>query len=706
MLQTSLRSRRRGPRPTIGLFVFCMTLAFVLSGCVRTEDGAGLDDTLAATTTTTGTPSDPTAPPPDDTTPPPVDPDPPIDPPPPTDIAAFQTFLHPILTDPNNFCAGCHGAAQVPTFAVADVDLAYNVIVSQQKVDLDNPDLSRLYVRPAVERHNCGGDAVCDAIAADILAGIQAWAANAPPPDPTMQPLLSSATSFADGVLAGLVRADSNVIAKFDFDEGAGDITVDSSGVGNPITLQIEGMEWVEGGLRNVSGKAQASAADSRKLFDMITPADEYTVEAWIVPENDAQDGPARVVSYSQDTGVRNFTFGQNAIYYQLRNRTSASNANGSPALEQLNPQVATSLTHVVMTFEPVAGRKIYINGQLSIEEDQPATLDWRDDQLFVIGNEVTNDRLWQGIFQMVAVHNKALTPVEVQQNFDAGAGNIITLRFDLANVLAAPGVIEMQAAELDSFSYVFGRPVFVSDVTGVRVKNMRIAVNGSAPVAAQAFRRVDTTVLQSGTLLSSLGAVIPAELGSEGDQFQLEFEILGGRFGVAESVSPPTPPVPLPDTPEPDLGMRTFSQVNDTMSALTGISANAPVVETRYTELRDSLPATSDLLAFAAAQQIAIQNLATTYCSEIVNDNGTCSGFFGSCDIDVNAKNQVADTLYDRLIGDNIATQPARANVTTEVVRMIDDLGCANGCSGAVSETALNATCAAVLSSGAITVN
>ncbi|MGI9259873.1 MAG: LamG domain-containing protein [Gammaproteobacteria bacterium] len=706
MLQTNLRSRRRGPRPTVGLFVFCMAVAFVLSGCVRTEDGAGLDGTLSATTTTTTAPPDIIVPPPDDSVPPPVDPDPPIDPPPVTDIAAFQQFLHPILTDPNNFCAGCHGAAQVPTFAVADVDLAYNVIVSQQKVDLDNPDLSRLYVRPAVERHNCGGDAICDAIAADILAGIQAWAANAPPPDPTMQTLMSSTTSFANGVLAGLTRAESNVIAKFTFDEGAGDVTVDSSGVGNPITLQIEGMEWIEGGLRNVSGKAQASAADSRKLFDMITPVDEYTIEAWIIPENDAQDGPARVVSYSQDTAVRNFTVGQNAIYYQLRNRTAASNANGTPALEQLNPQVATSLTHVVMTFEPVAGRKIYINGQLSIDEDQAATLDWRDDQLFVIGNEVTNDRLWQGIFQMVAVHNTALTPAEVQQNFDAGAGNIITLRFDLANILAAPGVIEMQAAELDQYSYVFGRPVFVSDVTGVRVKNMRIAVNGSAPVAAQAFRRVDTTVLQSGTLLSPLGAVIPAELGTDNDQFQLEFEILGGQFGLAESVGPPTPPVPLPDSPEPDLGMRTFSQVNDTMSTLTGISANAPAVQTRYSELRDSLPATFDLLAFAAAQQIAIQRLATTYCAEIVSDNGTCAGFFGSCDIAANAKDQVADTLYDRLIGDNIATQPARANVTTEVVRMIDDLGCANGCSGAVSETALNATCAAVLASGAITVN
>jgi hypothetical protein len=73
---------------------------------------------------------------------------------------------------------------------------------------------------------------------------------------------------------------------------------------------------------------------------------------------------------------------------------------------------------------------------------------------------------------------------------------------------------------------------------------------------------------------------------------------------------------------------------------------------------------------------------------------------------IDVNAKDQVATVLYDRLIGDNIANQPDRAGVTTEIVRTIDDLNCAGGCNGATAQTALKATCAAVLSSAAVTVN
>jgi hypothetical protein len=141
-------------------------------------------------------------------------------------------------------------------------------------------------------------------------------------------------------------------------------------------------------------------------------------------------------------------------------------------------------------------------------------------------------------------------------------------------------------------------------------------------------------------------------------------------------------------------------------MSSLTGINPNQNLVATSYADLRDSLPPTSDLTSFAAARQIAIQRLAINYCAAIVNNSANCDNFFGACTINANGKAQVATTLYDRLIGDNISNQPDRAGVTTEIVRAIDDLGCAGGCDGATARTVLQATCAAVLSSGAVTVN
>ena len=680
-----------------------VAMAFTLSACEINEEAVS----AAPGGDTSGTGGDPTG---GGGNPPPPPPPPP--PPTPTGQAIFEATLHPLLIDSNNFCVTCHGNAQAPLFAVTDAAIAYNAITSQQKVNLMNPELSRIYVRPKDERHNCGGDASCDQIAASFLAAIQDWAnqeiANVPPPVGGEGPVLSAVTNFSEATDGGLARVEDATIALFTFSEGAGDVTMDTSGAGTPITLQIEGMEWVEGGgLRNVSGKAQASEADSRKLFDMITPVNAYTVEAWLIPDNNAQDGPARIVSYSQDTQIRNFTVGQNAIYYQLRNRSAATDANGTPALEALDPQVNTDLTHVVMTFDGTTGRKVYLNGQLSIEEDAANdTLDWLDNQLLVLGNEVTNNRLWQGVLRLVAVHNRALTDVEVRQNFDAGAGNLLSMRFDVSGAVGQEAYIDMQVAQIDAAGYLFARPTFVSDATGVAVKNIRVGVNGGIPVAAQPFRRVDTVVLQTGTELSSLGAVVPVELGADNDQFHLEFEILGNLQGFAETIAPSAPPLPVADTPEPELGMRTFSQMNDTMAALTGVDPNETVVLATYSDVRDSLPATSDLLAFGPTQQIAVQRLATSYCGAVVDDNAACAGFFGSCAVDGNAKDQVAMTLYDQLIGDNIADQPDRAAVTTEVLRMIDDLDCANGCVGAEAQVVLQATCAAVLSSAAITVN
>lgn len=696
-----------------------MVILFTLGACVRNEDA--LDDgiNLAGPPVDTSPPSGGDAPPPgggapppgggepppSDDMPPPVDDDPPMDPPPMTDVMVFETTLYPLLRDPGNFCVGCHGATQIPAFAVDNVMDAYNALISQDKVNLVNPELSRIYLRPAEDRHNCGGVTTCDRIAADFLSGIQAWAQQSEPPGEPMQGVVSAYTNFAEAIEGGAARADANVIAMFKFDEGAGNVAMDSSGSG--ITLQLEGTEWVDGGgLRNVSGKAQASLADSRKLFEMIAPDAEYSVEAWVIPLNTAQDGPARIVSYSIDTAQRNFTLGQNAIYYQLRNRSAGTAINGTPALEALDPQTDTTLQHVVASFDEASGRKVYINGQLAIEENAPDTLEWADDQILVLGNEVTNDRLWQGVLKLVAVHNKVLTGAEVQQNFDAGAGNLVTLRFDLTDLVGAQAHIDMAASQLDAASYLFAEPVYVSAASGVRIKNIRVAVNDSIPVAAQSFRRVDTTVMQSGELISPLGAVIPVALGSEMDQFHLEFEMIGNLTGQAEPIAPPLPPPAVPDELEPELGVRSFSRINDTMSVLTKIDTNSTAVRDRYSELRDSLPATSDILSFAAAHQIAIQRLATTYCGEIVVDAGRCDGFFGNCQIDGNAKGQVADILYDEFIGANIATQPDRAGVTTAVVGMIDDLGCANGCAGGEARTVLNAACAAVLSSAAVTIN
>ncbi len=635
---------------------------------------------------------------------------------PPNEEALFAATLHPVLVNPGYTCVLCHNGSnmQAIPFAVADVANSYSVVTGQAIVNLAATAQSTVYQRP-LTNHNCG--AMCQTIADDVLQAINAWAAQSANNGGNNNGniVASATTNFSQLVTGSVPRADANQITLFTFSEGAGDTTVGTSNVGADMTLNLTGTEWdPEGGLRNVSGKAQASLTDSQKLFNLLSGGNQFSVEAWVIPENTDQTGPARIVSYSINTGRRNFTLGQRADQYAARVQTLETGPNGSnPELRSENDTVNTELNHIVMTYDNLqGGRKIYLNGVLAAEETiQGDMLNWQDDNLFILGNEATNDRLWRGVFKMVAIHNTALNGAQVAQNFEAGSDNAVTsLRFDVASVLGAPGYIEMQAYELDPDAYVFARPILVTDATGVRVKNMRIAVNDNVPVAMQVFRRVDMMVNQSGQEISPLGALIPSDLGMAGDQISLQFEILGGQTGSAETIGPAAPPLPPADVPEPDVGVRTFSQVHDTFAAITGISQNDRDIRDRYNDIRDQLPPTANALGFGGAQQIAIQRLATTYCDEVVgnNNNARCRNFFNdnNCAIGAGEKDAIAGTVIDKTAGVNLANQPDRTASIAALVGVMDANNCANGCNGAAGRQVLQAVCAAGLASSAVTIN
>ena len=222
-----------------------------------------------------------------------------------------------------------------------------------------------------------------------------------------------------------------------------------------------------------------------------------------------------------------------------------------------------------------------------------------------------------------------------------------------------------MLAAQIDDASYLFARPTFVGATTGTRVKNIRIAVNDTVPVAAQAFRRIDTVAMASGAELSRLGSVIPVAQGPDTDRFHLEFEaarheIRPGGVGRAVSIRRRR----RADVPEPALGLRSFSRVNDTMSALTGVPLLNASVETLYTEIRDTLPASGDLLAFGSAQQVAIQRLAVGYCGQIVAVATHCNTFFATtnCAITAGTRGAIADKVYDNAVRHE-SRQPTRSS-------------------------------------------
>lgn len=646
----------------------------------------------------------------------------------PVDSAGFAATVYPLVTE---YCASCHSSTsatqQSPFFADDDVDSAYLAV--KTKIDLDDPPNSRLVLRLRNEFHNCWDN--CAANSQEMEDAIRAYAQQIPVTavDPTL--VISKALSMYDGTVAsGGSRYEAGQIALWEFKEASGTTAFDTSGVQPAINLTLSGdIGWVGGwGINIRSGRAQGSTTASRKLHDLITATGQYSIEAWAAPANVNQE-EARIVTYSAGSTLRNFTLGQTLYSYDFFNRSSTSDANGSPLLQtsDADEDAQATLQHVVMTYDPVAGRRIYVNGVYT-EDPDPATGgtlgDWDDTFALVLGNEPSGDRQWQGVLRLAAIHNRALTPEQVQQNFDAGVGEKFFLLFNVSAHSGSPmGYVLFEVSQFDSYSYLFNRPTFVSldpawtPSSPIPVRGLRIGLNGVVEPVSQAYRNLDTSVsvangyaAATGQVLSSLGTIMPLEKGPDQDEFFLTFEVLGSSTNVVTEPAPLTPPPPADSPPVSDIGVKTFDEINATMATITGVSPNQPSVKATYALVRQQLPAVVDLSAVLASHQVGIAQLAIEYCNALVEDTSLRTGLWGGFNFSASAstafdtgpeRDQIFVPLLTRAMGTSLASQPDESAVRTELDNLTQDLtSCGGSCSADRTKTVVKAACAATIGS------
>jgi hypothetical protein len=644
----------------------------------------------------------------------------------PDDAALFAATVHPLLA---TYCSGCHDSAaaipQSPYFAAADVDAAYEA--AKAKIDLDAPADSRLVVRLRDEFHNCWDD--CASNAAEMLEAIEAFAGQIPVTeiDPTL--VTSKALALIDGVVAsGGNRYEANVIALWEFKTGSGRTAFDTSGVEPALNLNFTGsVNWVGGwGIEIVSGKAQGSTGSSAKLHQLISATGEYSIEAWAVPANVTQED-ARIVSYSAGTMARNFTLGQTLYNYTFANRSDATDANGEPALAtaDADEDLQATLQHVVATFDPVNGRRLYVNGVFTDDTDPDgggSLGDWDDTFAFVLGNEVSGDRQWQGTLRLVAIHNRALTLEQINQNFAAGVGEKFFLLFSVSHLIDVPeSYVMFEVSQFDSYAYLFNAPTFISLDPDARPSNiplqgMRIGVNGAESSVGQAYRTLDVVLDEAdygetGQPLAGVGTIVALEKGPDADEFFLTFDVLGAHTNVRTDPAPLEPGPPADLEPRPDVGLRTFDEIAASMAAITGVSRQNAAVEATYETIRQQLPTVESIDGFLASHQVAVAQLAIEYCNELVDDAGARAGYFPGFNFgappaqafDTDAERDlVVDPLLARVMGAGLATQPVAADVRAELYNLMDRLtACGNACDADRTTTVVKASCAAVLGSG-----
>jgi hypothetical protein len=646
----------------------------------------------------------------------------------PADPTDFQQTVYPLLS---RYCSRCHSpnaaVPQSPYFASSDINQAYQAALP--KMDLNNPPDSRFVVRLGTESHNCWD--VCANDAAAMLSAIQAFAALVPltSVDPSL--VISKALTLADGIVAsGSSRFDANAIAIYQFQTGSGTTAFDTSGVDPAADLTLTGpITWAGGWGINVAagGKARAATGASKKIHDLIEATGEFSIEAWVAPANVAVDN-SYMVSYSGGDATRNFTLGQTNQDYDFMLRSSSSDLNGMPQLK--TPDAAldlqAALQHVVLTYDPVNGRQIYVNGVSTgvVDPQKGSTISsWDPSFALVLGNEVSGDRSWTGLIKFVAIHNRALTPAQILQNYNAGVGQRYFMLFNVASVTGvAQSYVMFTVSQYDSYSYLFSQPTFISlDPTvkpdGIVVRGIRIGINGTIPTVGQAYIPLNTSVTAAnytsqGEVLSPIGTVIALQNPAT-DQFFLTFDQLGTQTNVVVEATP-VAPTPTDLAPVSAVGLRTFAQINSSLSALTGVPTTQPSVLQTYQTVQQQLPSAPTFEGFLASNQVGIAQLAIQYCNVMVNTPSLQAQMFPGVTFSASLYatqggiNQVTSALAARVLGTGLNSQPAASSVTNELNSLIGTLCTgASPCNSTARVLAVtSAACAAAMGSADMLIN
>src|SRR5271169_6514968 len=425
--------------------------------------------------------------------------------------ASYTDYQNTVYTLTSKYCVRCHSTTadpsveQSPYHADPSLLIAYPAAIP--KIDFTGcagsggnnggtcGTNSRLYQRLLTDNHNCWDNCASDA--AQMLAQIQAFAAMLTPTNIDPSLVTSMAVSMTQGTIAsGASRYDADTIAKYEFQSVVNNTTYDTSGIDPAADLTISGNVTLAGGWGinvGAGGKAQATTQSSQKIYNLIQATGEFSIEAWVAPAVVAVDN-SYMVSYSGGDTTRNFTLGQTNQDYDFMLRTSTTALTGLPQLQTPDAAMAlqASLQHVVLTYDAVNGRQIYVNGVLVPVADPQkggTIATWDSTFALVLGNEVSGDRSWQGLIKFVAIHSRSMTAAQVLQNFNAGVGERYYMLFNVSN---ATGVSEayvmFTVSQYDSYAYLFYQPTFISldstvtaaNIPSIPVQGIRIGLNGT----------------------------------------------------------------------------------------------------------------------------------------------------------------------------------------------------------------------------------
>lgn len=217
-------------------------------------------------------------------------------------------------------------------------------------------------------------------------------------------------------------------------DEGAGRRALDSSESGELIHLELSDPPpvWTADGLAFDGDVAAISVATPTAFVESCKRSNSLSVEAWVTPAVQTEEGTRRIVTLSAGSTKRNFSLGVGGLFsegpldvYSHRLRRGGGTTNGLPALYTPAGSVRPALTHVVAVYERGGRHRLYVDGAIAAERLDEGTLsNWDTTFRLGLGRELGEDdprRGFVGQVHLVALYASALTADDVLSHFSAG---------------------------------------------------------------------------------------------------------------------------------------------------------------------------------------------------------------------------------------------------------------------------------------------
>ena len=305
----------------------------------------------------------------------------------------------------------------------------------------------------------------------------------------------------------------------YTFEEGQGDEVKDRSGVLPPLdlTLPSTGTAWLsQGGLAVTGPVLIQSAEPAQRLINSIVATGELTVEAWIKPANLSQDGPARILTISEDLLHRNFTFGQGlwgdqpSDLFDVRLRTTNTDLNGQPSLSTQKGSARLDRAQVVFTHQQNGASRVFLDGsQAASTSIQGDLSNWDAAYKLALANELTGARPWLGEFHRVALYDCALTADEVGESFTQGPGQVAAL----LNASSGESSSSEEAAQADAVPVSPEQSPVENDPAAIRDRSVNGASQDASQIPALFLIEQSSLLLVAGLVAIAGGVLVLAIL-------------------------------------------------------------------------------------------------------------------------------------------------------------------------------------------------